>query len=116
MEDIGLTATKQKRKSTLVLELDGDLDVYTAPQLRGELGKALADGGDMPVVLDLRNIGFIDSAGLAALLWAKSARRESRFDFGVVVAPGSQPEQVFRLAGLDSMVSVFQEPLQASRS
>lgn len=105
MQDISLQATARSRNARVVVTIAGDLDVYTAPQLRSELGKGLSNLGDVAVVLDLRDVGFLDSAGLAALLWAKSARRESRHELTVLVAPGSQPERVFKLAGLDGMVS-----------
>jgi anti-anti-sigma factor len=115
MDDITLHTTRRKQNAEIVVELDGDLDVYTAAQLRGELGKALADTGDLPLVLDLRNIGFLDSAGLAALLWAQSARRESRHGMRVVIASGSQPERVFRLAGLEAMMSIGHDTVNVAR-
>ena len=114
MDEIGLKTTNRKRGAGVIVELDGDLDIYSAPQFRGELGKALADHGDTALFIDLRNLRFIDSAGLAVLLWAQSARRESRHAMQVLIEPGSQAERVFRLSGLESTLAIVDDPRRLS--
>ena len=51
-----------------VLALAGELDAFSAPRLREAIARA-----DRDVVLDLRQVGFVDSSGLGAILGA--ARR-----------------------------------------
>jgi anti-sigma B factor antagonist len=46
----------------------GDLDAATAQRLRESLGEALERGGDIEI--DLRGCGFVDSSGIAAIVWA----------------------------------------------
>ncbi len=46
-----------------VLTADGEIDMSNA----GQLGDALAQTGDGPVVVDLTAVGYLDSAGLTVL-------------------------------------------------
>ena len=50
-----------------VLEVAGEIDVYTAPQLRERL-IALVEGGSRQVVVDLGRVEFLDSTGLGVLV------------------------------------------------
>src|SRR5262249_1519657 len=52
-----------------VLRIDGDIDACTAPQLR-ERVLDLAGHGTVHIIADLRGVGFLDSAGLGALVAA----------------------------------------------
>jgi anti-anti-sigma factor len=49
-----------------LFRLFGDLDTYTVPSLEAALEDAVAAGG--PVVLDVTELGFIDSAGVRTLI------------------------------------------------
>jgi len=64
-----------------VLRIDGDIDTCTAPQLR-ERVRDLAGNGTVHVIADLRGTGFLDSAGLGALV---AARKELRSRAGSCV-------------------------------
>jgi anti-sigma B factor antagonist len=62
-------AVSQRRDGAVyVLALAGELDLFSAPRLREAIARA-----DRDVVLDLTQVGFVDSSGLAAILGA--ARR-----------------------------------------
>ncbi len=52
-----------------VLEVGGEVDVYTAPRLRERLIE-LIDGGARNVVVDLGKVDFLDSTGLGVLVGA----------------------------------------------
>ena len=61
-----------------VLEVGGEVDVYTAPRLRERL-VGLVDGGARKVVVDLGRVDFLDSTGLGVLVGAhRRAGREGR--------------------------------------
>ena len=57
-----------------VLRIDGDIDASTAPQLR-ERVMDLAGHGTVHIIADLRGAGFLDSAGLGALVAARNELR-----------------------------------------
>ncbi len=52
---------------TLLVEIDGKLDAFTAPDLQAYLPEHTADGPAW-LVLDLSQVTFMSSAGLQALL------------------------------------------------
>ena len=51
------------------ITLDGEVDVYTAPRVKEQL-VSLIQGGCRNVIVDLDNVGFIDSSGLGVLVSA----------------------------------------------
>jgi len=62
-------------RECMVVEVAGDLDMATAPQLREGLQRVL-DAGTRNVVVDLAGVGFMDSSGLGALVVMFNAARE----------------------------------------
>lgn len=62
-----LTVTTEWHGRTLVLVLDGDVDLHTAPAVREALDSALAQE-PRRLVVDLSAVRFLNSAGLTVLL------------------------------------------------
>lgn len=87
-----------------VVEVHGDLDLATAPTLKRRLRNAI-DEGWRRVVVDLTDVTFIDSSGIAALVFARR-RLESSGGAIAIVAPSDQQQHVFRLTGLDDVLGV----------
>ena len=83
---------------TEVHTVAGEIDIATATRLRERLFE-LAAGG-RPLVADLDQVRFIDSAGLSALVGA--AKRAAAHGGSLhVVCARPQIRQLFRLTGLD---------------
>src|SRR6476659_2449350 len=61
--------TAQLTPSTYVVSVAGEIDAFTSPALEQELDWVLGDGASNAVV-DLANVGFIDSTALRVLLKA----------------------------------------------
>ena len=81
-----------------VLRIAGDVDVYTAPQLRERVVTLLA-GGIRHIVADLRDVDFLDSTGLGALVGSLKRLREKDGSLKLVTG-GDKILLVFRLTGL----------------
>jgi len=62
-----LTVTLYDEPPATVVELAGEFDAYTARELRRHLA-AYPPGRFANVILDLRKLGFIDSAGIAVIV------------------------------------------------
>ena len=75
-----------------ILSFRGDLDFYGAPELAPLISEA-ARRGHHRVVIDLTDVGYVDSTGLAVLLNAK--RRLTRLRGRMVIA--SDQESLLRL-------------------
>ena len=82
--------------------LDGEIDTHTAPQL-GEHLATIADGSD--VILDMRGVQFISSAGLSVTLNAQRRLSESGGSL-VLRAPTTPVRRVIELSGLAETLGV----------
>ncbi|MFI7434504.1 STAS domain-containing protein [Micromonospora haikouensis] len=84
-----------------VLEVGGEVDVYTAPRLRERLLE-LIDGGARHVVVDLGRVDFLDSTGLGALKRLRAAGGS----FALVC--GKEPLlKIFRITALDQVFPLY---------
>lgn len=103
-------STRQGRTGTVV-EVAGDLDMSTAPQLRDRL-QELAKGGTRVVVVDLTGVGFLDSSALGALVVAYKDLREQG---GWLRLAGVRPpvRRVFSLTSVDRVIEIFDTARQA---
>ena len=88
----------------VVVVVEGEHDIYTAPTLRERLEEALERRGG--VVVDLTAATFVDSSVLGALLDAR--RRALDADQGYVVCVGDQVEPgVQRILDITGLVPVL---------
>jgi anti-sigma B factor antagonist len=85
----------------------GELDIATADRLRGELLDAGHNGTDM-VVLDLRAVTFIDSAGLRAII--EAAEGLHRHECGLRLIRGTdEVQRVLSLRGVAERLSFIED-------
>jgi anti-sigma B factor antagonist len=96
-EHFGTRITRRDR--VVWLAMGGELDVFTAPQLRAALSEA-APRRDEILVLDLRGLSFIDSSGLAVVLGAhERALRDGRPQARIVIQGSAPVEALFHTIG-----------------
>lgn len=81
-----------------VLQVAGEIDVYTAPELRQRV-IGLIDDGARHVIADLRGVDFLDSTGLGALVGSLK-RLRMREGSLKLVTNGGRTLQIFRITGL----------------
>jgi anti-sigma B factor antagonist len=81
-----------------VLRIGGEVDVYTAPQLRERVIQLLADG-TRHIIADLRGVDFLDSTGLGALIGSLKRLRDQDGSLTLVTA-ADKILTIFRLTGL----------------
>jgi anti-sigma B factor antagonist len=88
-----------------VLRVSGEIDVYTAPQLREHVIKLLANGA-RHITADLREVDFLDSTGLGALVGSFKRLREQDGSLTLVTA-ADRILTIFRLTGLDRAFTLY---------
>lgn len=81
-----------------VLAVSGELDLAAASSLEEELSHALESGSQV-IVIDLKDLDFIDSTGLSVLVGAHQRAQEAGLQLGLV-NPGAQVERLLSLTGL----------------
>lgn len=93
---------KQKEGSALTIGLEGRLDTVTAPQLEGELRTDL--DGVTELILDLKDLDYISSAGLRVLLSTQKTMNRQ----GSMTIRNVKPEimEIFDVTGFVDILSI----------
>ena len=97
-----VTWSQVERDGVTILEVHGDIDLSTVPHLRGPLTQRMAD---RPFILDLQDVPFMDSAGLALIVEARNGFT-NRAAFSVTVREQSQPARILRLGQFDRFMHI----------
>ena len=98
------TSCSCSEPGTLTIGLDGELDLATAPALERLLREVERDRWPT-VVLDLRQLSFIDSSGIRALLTANDriGRRDGRM---LVGHPSRAVRRTLAAIGADTILDI----------
>ena len=109
--DLGLVEREQD--GWIVLTVSGEIDIATAPSLRERLHSLLADEKHR-LIIDLDDVGFLDSTALGVLV---GALKRARMDDGEVRIACAQPRvlKVFEITRLDSAFDLFDSVEEAVR-
>lgn len=97
-----------------VLTVEGELDIATAPRMISALNEALADA-DVPLVVDLTRVVFMDSTGLALLMNARRRAQRSQRGFAIV-CPDGPISRVFEIADMVESLRVCPDRESARRA
>jgi anti-sigma B factor antagonist len=87
-----------------LLSVDGELDHYTAPQVRAALDEA-SFGPGSPLIIDLTGLTYCDSTGITVLV---IAHQQAQAAGASLTLAGLSPEltRVFEIVGLDQLFAV----------
>ena len=88
----------------VTVHVTGDLDCYTAPQLRSAL-LALVEEGSCHVTLDIGATQFMDSTGLSVLVGGLKRLRENGGNM-VLRAPSAATLRLFEVTGLQKVFEI----------
>jgi anti-sigma B factor antagonist len=94
-----------------VLRIAGEVDAFTAPELRQRVIR-LADDGTRHIIADLRAVDFLDSTGLGALVGSLRRLRLREGSFSLVTS-GGRILQIFRITGLTNVFALHTSVLDA---
>lgn len=89
-----------------VIEVSGEIDVYTAPRLREKI-IALVDSGRHRLVVDMERVEFLDSTGLGVLVGG--LKRVRAHDGGIdLVCTQGRILRIFRITGLIKVFDIYE--------
>ncbi|MEU6676376.1 STAS domain-containing protein [Streptomyces sp. NPDC046925] len=106
-----LTITSRDAATGPVLEITGDLDYTTAPELRHDLDRLNLAAGQQ-LVLDLTGLAFCDSSGISALLAARSRAIELDATVALAAVPANTA-RILRIVGLDQVFAIYPDAAAA---
>lgn len=92
----------------VVIEVRGELDLASSPALEQELERGAASKAEV-VIVDLRDLEFMDSTGLSVLVRAHQRASENGQRFGVVRGP-QQVQRLLSLTGVADRLTLADSP------
>jgi anti-sigma B factor antagonist len=101
-EDVAITERRDGDRA--VITVKGEIDVASAPALRTQLHAVCVEGVSA-VVLDLREVTFLDSSALGVLVGALRRCREVGNDFKLVIT-SPRLLKIFEITGLTSVFDI----------
>jgi len=91
-------------KATAIIEVKGDIDLYSSPQVRQTVLDTLNKKEAKRVIVDLIGVRYVDSSGVASLVEGLQLSRKSQVRF-VLCGLNKAPRQVLELTRL---IKVFE--------
>ncbi len=104
----------RKTESVSVVDVKGEIDVYTAPKLREKLIELVSEGS-YNVVVNLEGVDFLDSTGLGVLVGA--LKRVKAHD-GTLALVCTQEKilKIFKITGLTKVFPIHDSVEAAAAS
>jgi len=104
--DINVTVRKAEGDA-YVVDLPGELDLYTSPAAKAAIQELIAQG-HYYLVINLQRSRYIDSAGVSVLISALKGVREHGGAVNLVYA-NQLIKKIFEITSLEKIFGVFQD-------
>ena len=106
MEGIRLETSTREVNGYKVLDMTGEIDVYTAPQFKEAVNQIIS-AGQKDLIVNMERVTYMDSSGFGTLL---SATKRLRPEGGTVnlVACNSAIDRMLRITQLNTVFGAFQ--------
>jgi len=100
-----LCAKYELEGDTLIITLSGEIDHHNAKAARVEIDRQIYFYRAKTVMLDLKNVGFMDSSGLGLILGRYTHVNELGGALKIL-NPSAGVEKVLRLAGTEKIIPI----------
>ena len=87
-----------------ILDVAGEVDLSSAPSLRARLGEVV-EGGSRRLLVNLEDVGFMDSSGLSVLVAGMKGMREAGGEMAVACS-NEAILKIFTITGLDRVFAI----------
>jgi len=98
----------------MVVDVGGEIDVYTAPKLRERLVE-LINSGHYHLIVNLEGVDFLDSTGLGVLVGALKRVRAHEGSL-LLVCTQERLLKIFRITGLAKVFPIYDSVEAASQA
>lgn len=105
LENIRLETSTRQADGFEILDVSGEIDVYTAPQFKEAVNSIIASG-QKDLIINMAQVSYMDSSGFGTLL---SATKRLRPEGGTVnlVAVNSAIERMLKITRLNTVFGTF---------
>ncbi len=100
-------AVREAPGGTYVVDLTGEIDVYTSPKVKDAISK-LIDDEHYYLVINLEKVRYIDSTGLGVLIGGLKRVREHGGSVNLVCT-NPQIKKIFDITGLVKIFGIFDD-------
>lgn len=100
---MNLTSFLQDKKLTIILK--GEIDHHMAKETMKMIGEKIDGYLPMVCILDYKNVSFMDSSGIAVILFTLRKMRELEGDLRLQNLPVNV-EKVIRAAGIQNLINI----------
>ena len=100
---MALRITVNQQDDTCVIGVEGEVDLYSSPDLRSAILKALKNG--CPVGVNLQGVAYMDSSGVATLIEGLKTAGQQNVAFSLMV-PSTAVMKVLQLSRLDTVFAI----------
>jgi len=108
--DINLE-TRKLGNSAYLIEVQGEIDVYTSPRVKETINE-LIEKGKYFLVINLEGVRYIDSTGLGVLIGALKKVKEN--DGAVsLISTNPQIKKIFTITGLVKIFGIYKNEEEA---
>lgn len=104
-------AVRETPRATII-DVSGEVDLESSPQLRRMLVEQLKGRTPPGVLINLADVPYIDSSGIATLVEGLKLSQETKVPYGLV-ALGKNPRNVLELARLHKVFQIFETEQEA---
>lgn len=94
-----MSYSKKTVNDVLIIDINGDVDLENSDSLREQVSIALDE--NTKVSVDMNEVTYIDSSGIAALIESKQKAEESSKEFKIL-RPSESVSSVLKMAKLDT--------------
>jgi anti-sigma B factor antagonist len=101
---IDFSVTSRAQGDWTIVSVVGELDLSTAPALRGDLIEHL-EAGHARLIVDMTDVAFMDSTGLGMLVAVLKRAKESGGSL-VLSGPQRQVRRVLQITGVEDLFAV----------
>lgn len=96
----------ERRRDTVIVRLTGELDHCSAQGIRRELDALIHDPGVRHLVLDMKEMSFMDSSGIGVIL-GRYRTMKQRGGTVAVKNMNAHVERIFILSGMNQIIQII---------
>jgi anti-sigma B factor antagonist len=108
---VDLTLATRDVDDRIVVDVSGEIDVYTAPKLRDKITELVADG-IYHIVIDMEDVQFLDSTGLGVLVGGLKKVRAHDGSLSLVCTQ-DRLLKIFQITGLAKVFAIHETTEEA---
>jgi anti-sigma B factor antagonist len=103
---VSLDISVKKDQGSSQLRIVGEVDMYSSPQVRRALLELIKQK-QSPIIIDLNEVGYMDSSGVATLIEGLQMCAEYNGTL-LIVGLRDNVREVFELTRLDKIFKIYQ--------